>query len=182
MLKGQASQRQSSSMKTLDESQFMRYRILVLSSDELYRRAVGLSLRQLNEDVLFAETIGQAAEMTEQALPTLLITDFSIAGAGDGMEFALAMHERFPQLQCIVTGDADLAARMTLVRNMPWLQVFQRPFSMVGFMTSVIRARERPAVEARAASQDLQPGLAVVSFPKRGLHDHPGVIRPAAAN
>ncbi len=160
----------------------MRYRILVLSSDELYRRAVGLSLRQLNEDVLFAENIGQAADMTEQALPTLLITDYSIAGAGDGMEFAQAMHERFPQLQCIVTGDADLAACMTLVRSLPWLQVFQRPFSMVGFMTSVIRALERPAVEPRTASEDSQPRLAVVPFPKRSLHAHPGAIRPAAAN
>jgi hypothetical protein len=120
--------------------------------------------------------------MTEQALPTLLITDFSIAGAGDGMEFALAMHERFHQLQCIVTGDADVVGYMTLVRSMPWLQIFQRPFSMVGFMTSVIRALERPAVESRAASQDLPPGLAVVPFPKRDLHAHPGVIRPAAAN
>ena len=38
----------------------MNYRIIVLSSDAVYRRAVGLSLRQLNEDVLFADSIEQA--------------------------------------------------------------------------------------------------------------------------
>jgi DNA-binding NtrC family response regulator len=169
-------------METPDGSQFMRYRILVLSSDAVYRRAVGLSLRQSNEDVLFAESVEQAVQMTEQASPTLVITDCSISGTGDGMEFAIAMHERFPYLQCIVTGDDELAGYTSVIRSWRWLQVFQRPFSMVGFMTAVIRALEQPASAEAEASGDPQARRRVVPFPKRGLPHYHSVIRPAAAN
>jgi DNA-binding response OmpR family regulator len=164
----------------LDGSQFMNYRIIMLSSDAVYRRAVGLSLRQLNEDVLFADSIEQAIKLAEQASPTLLITDCSISRLGDGFEFAIAMREQYPQLQCVVTGDTDVVKFRGVAESMSWLQVFRRPFSMVGFMTGVVFALERPPVVAKGEETHAKPS--VVAFPKRQLHDEPAVIRPAAAN
>ncbi len=158
----------------------MNYRIIVLSSDAVYRRAVGLALRQLNEDVLFADSIEQAIKLAEQASPTLLITDCSISQLGDGFEFCIAMREQYPQLQCVVTGDTDLVKFRGVAESVNWLQVFRRPFSMVGFMTGVIRALEHPPVAD--LSDEKRAKMSVVAFPKRQLHDEPAVIRPAALN
>jgi CheY-like chemotaxis protein len=158
----------------------MNYRIIVLSSDAVYRRAVGLSLRQLNEDVLFADSITQAIKLAEQASPTLLITDCSISQLGDGFELAIAMREQYPQLQCVVTGDTDLGRFNGIAESRSWLQVFRRPFSMVGFMTGVILALEHPRVAD--SGEETQAKLSVVAFPRRQLHSEPAIIRPAAAN
>jgi DNA-binding NtrC family response regulator len=160
----------------------MMYRILVLSSDSVYRRAVGLSLRQLNEDILFADSIEQALRLTEQTSPTLLVTDCSISRLGDGFQFAVAMHERDPRLQCVVTGDTDLADYLRVAQGMNWLQIFRRPFSMVGFLTGIIRALEQPAIAEPTSDDDSQAKLNVVAFPKRQLAEHSSVIRPAEAN
>ena len=160
----------------------MNYRILVLSSDSVYRRAVGLSLRQLNEDVLFADSIEAAHQLTEQMSPMLLITDFSISQTGDGFEFAVAMRDRFRQLQCIVTGDTDVADYIHAAKDMAWLQIFRRPFSMVGFMTGVIRALEQPAVVHEDLAEGSDAKLNVIAFPKRQLETEASIIRPAAAN
>ncbi len=160
----------------------MKPRIMVLSSDAIYRRAVGLALAHLQEELQFVSSIEEAFELTQWSPPTLLITDCTVSHPGDGIECAVELRERLPRLRCIVTGDTDPTRSCSAVRDLHWLQFFQRPFSMVRFVTGVIRALEQPFTATGENGIGPDAKLNLISFPKQRLVSPPVVVRPVVAN
>ncbi|WP_052389857.1 hybrid sensor histidine kinase/response regulator [Belnapia moabensis] len=125
--------------------------VLLVEDDALVRMALAETLRDLRYHVVEATDADAALALLEGDVPAdLILTDLSMPGSMDGLEFASTARVRFPELPVILTtGHAgDLSGRplppaMTFVR---------KPYS---------RGELRAAVAAALArSRDQHPALA----------------------
>ncbi len=115
----------------------MGTRVLIVSGDPEFRRAVDVSLRLLKFDTMLASSVTEALELGNNSKPKVLVTDLSIHRRRDGLELANELRRGLPELQCVLTGDCDSNGHLASAATRAWIQTVKRPFSMIQFVGAV---------------------------------------------
>jgi DNA-binding response OmpR family regulator len=132
----------------------MDNRILVVSGDGQFRRAVEVALVAQGHAVSLASASVEALEVARTTRPQLLVTDLGGDESEDGWSLARRLRREMPRMRCLLVhpphveelpepeSDPDLEAG--------WVCRFPRPFSMVQFAAAADQAMRRVATESAA--------------------------------
>jgi CheY-like chemotaxis protein len=116
--------------------------VLVVEDDALVRAALAETLRDLRYQIMEAADADTALNMLEGgAAADLIFTDLSMPGSMDGLEFAAAIHIRFPGLPVILTtGHLGVLSGRTLPDGVSFVR---KPHSRTGIAAAVRQALAR---------------------------------------
>jgi DNA-binding NtrC family response regulator len=132
----------------------MENRILVVSGDAQFRRAVEVALVAQGHAVSLASASTEALEVARTTRPHLLVTDLGGDESEDGWSLARRLKREIPRMRCLLVHpphveelpepefDPDLEAG--------WVCRFPRPFSMVQFAAAADQAMREVATESAA--------------------------------
>ena len=129
----------------------MDSRILVVSGDVQFRRAVEVALVAQGHAVSLAAASVEALRMARASLPYLLVVDLQGGQREDGWSLACRLKREIPSMRCLLVHPPN-------VEELPgpdfdpdlgtgWVCRFCRPFSMVQFAAAVDQAMLQAAKE-----------------------------------
>lgn len=114
--------------------------VLVVSKDAEFRSALGLCLERLPVRVLQAGSAKEAMDALAQPRLCVLITDVDLGSQRNGLDLARDLRDKVPHLQCIAVGDKGVRGSQGAAAPDRWLQIVDRPFSMIQFVGAVDHA------------------------------------------
>jgi len=123
----------------------MAGRILVVSDDSQFRRAVDVALSAQGHRVTVASGVSEALKAAKREPPHVLVTDSVINARTDGMALARRLKRRLPSMRCLLVQDDPLTKAAGAGGCSEWVYLFKRPFSMVRFAAATDDALRRVA-------------------------------------
>jgi CheY-like chemotaxis protein len=112
--------------------------VLIVEDDALVRIALAETLRDLRYQIIEAADADTALTMLEGGTADLLLTDLSMPGSMDGLEFAAVIRMRFPHLPVILTtGHVGVLSGRTLPDGVSFVR---KPHSRTGIAAAVRQA------------------------------------------
>jgi CheY-like chemotaxis protein len=129
----------------------MDSRILVVSGDAQFRRAVEVALVAQGHAVSLATASVEALHMARAALPRLLVVDLEGGQRERGWSLACRLKRELPSMRCLLVQPPNVEELsepdFDPQRGAGWVCRFCRPFSMVQFAAAADRAMLQAAKE-----------------------------------
>ena len=116
--------------------ELMEKRILVVSDDSQFCRAVTLALADQGYQTTVASSLKDARELGGTAKPHVLVTDLVNDVETECLQLAEDLRREAPHMQCLVIGDPETTEHIALVGDPARTHVVQRPFSMIRLLTA----------------------------------------------
>jgi CheY-like chemotaxis protein len=113
--------------------------LLIVEDDELVRTTLADTLSDLGYQTVEADDADAALALLESGITAdVVVTDLSMPGSMDGLEFAAVTRRRFPKLPVILTtGHAGVLSGRALP---PGVNLVSKPFSFAGIAAAVRNA------------------------------------------
>jgi CheY-like chemotaxis protein len=113
--------------------------LLIVEDDELVRATLAETLSDLGYQIVEADDADAALALLESGISTdVVLTDLSMPGSMDGLEFASVTRHRFPQLPVILTtGHTGVLSSRPLP---PGVNLVSKPYSFAGIASAIRHA------------------------------------------
>jgi CheY-like chemotaxis protein len=121
-------------------------RILVLEDDDLVREYVEVCLAEEGHQVISAGDAESAIDrLNSDECPDLLLSDFSLGGALDGVDVASEFLRQHPGSHVLLTSGNPIDAREKLEKTLDQGTFLPKPFLKTDLLAAVQRAMLSPA-------------------------------------
>jgi DNA-binding NtrC family response regulator len=122
-------------------------KVIVLDDDRVQAWCLQLALEGEGHDVQMCLTAEQTFSTCETFRPDVLVTDHNLRQGLSGVEVALLLERKFPDLRCVVVSGRPLSEIAPLSQSLSNVQIFEKPVDLCILIDSVsLSLNEQQAV------------------------------------
>lgn len=123
--------------KEISLTSFLGRKVLLVDDEPSYRDSLGHILTQERYSVRTASCGKSAMDVTQEFLPDILIVDWMLRDAIDGVQVAEGLRSLNPDLRTIFITGYRTSRLETQMREVPFAQFLRKPFSLDDFLEAV---------------------------------------------
>lgn len=146
-------QEQRKASSTGSPTNYVGRRVLLVDDEPSYRDSLGHILSHERYDVRTASSGKAALDLADEFIPDILIVDWMLRDAMDGMEVAQSMRSTNPGLKTIFITGYRTSRLESEMRAVPFAQFLSKPFSLDDFLEAVRLAAGQSGRSAGSAKK-----------------------------